>query len=244
MGVGMKELLADYIVSKVSTLIESHHGKSPFIIGLGSGTTAGLAVKMLGSKYSSKGFPFKAIATSFDSASIAISAGMDVLPLYSGAIPDFAFDGADEVDPNHRLIKGGGAQMTAEKIVSRRAGGITVIATAEKIVSKLGEKSPVPVEVLQIAVTDVTEYLKKESNILSIKMRTGSGKIGPLTTELGNFILDITYEGEIPSDSEHKLKLIPGVVETGLFFNDAREVVIARDNRLFRFLKGGKFEAV
>jgi len=238
----LKELLADYIVKKVSDLIEEHKGKSSLVIGLGSGTTAGLAVKKLAARYSGKIVPFKAIATSYESASTALEAGIDVLPLFSGVVPDFSFDGADEVDPQLSLIKGGGAAMTQEKIVARRAGGITVIVTEEKLVPRLGVKFPVPVELLQIAVEDVKRVVEKLPGVSSMKLREGTGKLGPVTTELGNFILDVTYSGEIPADTESVLKLIPGVIETGLFPHDAKEVIVAKDNKLFRFLKGGALE--
>lgn len=238
----MKELLADYIVKKVTSLVEEHKGRDTLIVGLGSGTTAALAIKKLTASYARGNVPFKAIATSYESASAALEAGIDVLPLFSGIVPHFAFDGADEIDSQLRLIKGAGAAMTQEKIVARRAGGITVIATEEKLVKKLGEKFPVPVEVLQIAAVDVRNYLAKLPGVTSVSFREGSGKQGPLTTELGNFILDVRFADEIAQDTESILKLIPGVVETGLFFQDAKEVIIAKSNLLFRYLNGGVLE--
>ena len=239
----MKELLADFIVSRVSSLIEEHKGKETLIVGLGSGSTSALAIKKLATKYAGQSV-FKAIATSFESSSAALEAGITVLPLSSGIKPHFSFDGADEVDPELRLIKGGGAAMTQEKILARRAGGITVIVTAEKLVSRLGEKFAVPVEVLQAAALDVKKQIEKLAGVSAIKFREGSGKMGPLTTELGNFILDVTYSKEIPLDAEHTLKLIPGVIETGLFPKDAKEVIVAKDNKLFRFQKGGALEPI
>lgn len=238
----MKELVAEYIVAKISILLEEHNSNAPFIVGLGSGTTVAVAIQKLAAKYSGKNSPFKAVATSYQSACLALEAGINVLPLYSGVIPTFAFDGADEVDLQLRLIKGNRGAMTSEKVMSRRAGGISVIVTEEKLVSKLGSTMPVPVEVLQLAVPDTKKALEKLPGVSGVVLRERTGNIGPVTTELGNFVLNVSYSGEIPADAESAIKLIPGVIESGLFPNDAKEVIVAKNNALFRFLKGGALE--
>ncbi len=240
----MKELVAEYLANKIVELSKKSSPPESFILGLGSGTTAALAIKKTVAKLAGTKPTFKAIGTSYQSIALAQEAGIDVLPLSSGVVPTFAFDGADEVDLQHRIIKGQGAAMTPEKIVARRSGGVTIIITAEKLVAKLGSKFPVPVEVLQIAVPDVWWKLKALPGVSEVKLREGTGKIGPVTTELGNFILDVTYTGEIPEDAESTLKLIPGVVESGIFTNDVNEVIVAKDGALFRFLKGGALEPV
>ena len=242
---GLKELVAEYIVRKVAALVDASGGGSPLVIGLGSGTTAEIAVNRLGVRFAKSGV-FKAVATSYKSARIALDAGIDVLPLYSGVVPVFSFDGADEVDPELRLIKGKGGAMTSEKIVSRRSGGITVVVTEDKLVARLGLNMPVPIEVIPDALSDVELSLKKLPgfSVKSIVLREGSGKFGPVTTEHGNFILDLSVSAPLPDDAEEQIKLLPGVVESGIFSRDAKEVIVAKDNKLFYFRRGGKLEPI
>lgn len=230
----MKELLATYAASKV---------QDGQFLGLGSGTTAEAAIRKIAWRVNSEGLKVRAVATSFRTATLAIELGLTVLPLTASVVPNYAFDGADEVDSDLRMIKGGGAALTREKLVARRAGGLIVLITEEKLVTQLGEKFAVPVEVLIDAIPDVTKALRA-AGAVEIKLREGSGKYGPVLTDLGNAVLDAKFKGALPADLERTLKLIPGVIESGIFSNDAKEVIVARDSRLYRVEAGGRFTLV
>lgn len=229
----MKELVGEYIAQRV---------KDGDVLGLGSGSTAEAAIRKIGARIKNEKLKVKALVTSYKSLSLALDLGFDVLPLSSGARPTFGFDGADEVDPELRLIKGQGAALTREKLLSRRTGGIVIIVTEEKLVKRLGEKMPVPVEVLPDAIPDVTAKLA-ELNATSTMLREGSGKFGPVVTEHGNFLLDAVFP-DIPNDFEERIKGVPGVIESGIFTKDAAEVIVAKEGKLYSFKKGGSLASL
>jgi len=233
-GYLMKELVASYIASRI---------QDGQLVGLGSGSTAELTILKIGERVKKEGLKVRALTTSIRGAMLASDAGISVLDLTSDLKPDFAFDGADEVDPDLRLIKGNGAAIVREKIVSRRSGGFTVIVTAEKLVMKLGEKFAVPVEILPAALPDVRAALKKFSPV-EVTLRSGTGKFGPIITDSGGLILDVRFTPGIAADMEQRLKQITGVVETGIFTSDAKEVIVAKDGALFRFERGGKLSPI
>jgi ribose 5-phosphate isomerase A len=228
----MKELVGEYIARRV---VDGQ------VLGIGSGTTVEAALIKIGERIKQEGLKLRGVATSFKSESLARAVGIDVVPLSAGLVPELAFDGADEVDTTHRLIKGKGAAITREKILARRAGGITVLVTAEKLVSSLGEKFPVPVEFLPDAYADLIRELSGFP-LTEIKLREGSGKFGPVVTEHGNFLLDLYFSSTVPQSFEQEVKQLPGVVESGVFQGLASEVIVARDRGLFSFELGGELK--
>jgi len=225
----MKEVVGRYIAEKV---------KNGSVIGIGSGTTVEVALRLIGERIAKEGLKVKGVSTSFKAESIARESGIEVYPLYSGIVPDFAFDGADEVDPDWNLIKGRGAAITREKILARRAGGLSVIVTEEKLVTKLGSKFPVPIEVIPDAYPDLVSALKTFSP-REVVLREGSGKYGPVVTEHGNFLVDVSFSEGVPANFEDSVNLLPGVVECGVFSRDTKEVIVSKGSSLFRFEKGG-----
>ena len=139
--------------------------------------------------------------------------------------PDWTFDGADEVDPDHNLIKGRGGAMFKEKLLIRSSGKTFIIIDPSKLVNLLGSKFPIPVEVFPNALP----YVEKELYRLGaskISLRPAHGKDGPILTENGNFILDTCFR-YIDASLEEQLKTITGVIESGLFINYDIEVVVA-----------------
>ena len=138
---------------------------------------------------------------------------------------DIAIDGADEVDPQKNLIKGGGAAHTREKIVDALAKEFIVVVDKSKMVQSLGSTFPLPVEVLPMAVAPVTAALEALGG--EPELRMGIKKDGPVITDQGNMILDVKFDAIAdPVGMEKTINNIPGVLENGLFVGVADIVLI------------------
>ncbi|MFO0174673.1 MAG: ribose 5-phosphate isomerase A, partial [Aphanizomenon sp.] len=138
---------------------------------------------------------------------------------------DIAIDGADEVDPHKNLIKGGGAAHTREKVVDYLAAQFIVVVDSGKLVDKLGSVFAVPVEVIPMALTPVTNAIKALGG--KPELRMGVRKAGPVITDQGNMILDVTFDHiDDPVNLEKTLNNIPGVLENGIFVNCADIVLV------------------
>ena len=210
------------------------------IIGLGSGSTAELAIEQIGQRIAQEKIRVSGVPTSYKTALIAERAGIQVLSSCTPVSIAWAFDGADEVDPSFMMIKGNGAAMLNEKIMARRAGeNMLIIVSEDKLVEKLGKKFAVPVEVIAEAVPLVREGLKK-LGARSAELRESNTKYGPQTTEHNNLILDAWFD-DIRPELEREIKLLLGVVESGLFVGATKEVLIAKKDGVYsRTLSGGK----
>jgi len=187
-----------------------------WIVGLGSGSTVAYAVSSLGRRVREEKLNVLVVPTSYQTFFMAVKEGIRVTTLDEYSTLNLTIDGADEVDKNLNLIKGGGGALTREKIVAFASEKYVVIVDETKLVENLGLKNPVPIEVLPFASSLVEKELRKTWE--KVKLREGKGKVGPVVTDNGNFIIDL-YCGEIkePEKLNMKLKNIPGVVETGLF---------------------------
>ena len=220
----------------VDRLIERGLIKSGMKIGLGTGSTAIVAVATLAS-YIREGklSGIKAVATSFQTGIVCEDYGIPVFTLNSKEIAgtlDLAIDGADEIDPDNNLIKGGGAAHVQEKIVEYNSKRLVIIADESKLVPHLGTGFPLPVEIIAAARFPVIREMQKLG--ASCVLRTCAGKDGPVITDNGNQILDCTWpqlaDGTspvIPSKMEDKVNKITGVVENGFFTKNRPLVFIA-----------------
>ena len=193
------------------------HVKDHAIIGLGSGTTIAYAIEAIGEKIKLENLNVKGIPTSYQAFQLAVKHGIPVTTLEEHPVIDITIDGADQVDPNLNLIKGMGAALAREKIVASASKQNIIVADESKRVKALGEKEhPVPIEVLPFA----NVHVQRRIEVIGGKavLREGKGKLGPVITDNGNVILDAVF-GEIndPTVLGIKLKMIPGVLETGLF---------------------------
>ncbi len=198
--------------------------ESDMRVGLGSGTTSRHAIIELGRRIAAGELRgVVGVATSEASAGLARDLGVAVEPLDLRPL-DLAIDGADEIAPNLDLVKGLGGALTREKLTELRAQRFVVIADHTKLVSRLGEKAPVPVEVVRFGVETTLERLAQLGAGGSLRM-AGSE---PYLTDNGNFIFDARFH-DIPDPSalERRLKLTPGVVETGLFLGMAGRAYVA-----------------
>jgi ribose 5-phosphate isomerase A len=195
------------------------HVKDGFVVGLGSGSTAAYAIEALGERIKREKLNLLAVPTSYQAFLLAVKCGISVTTLDEHPVIDVTIDGADQIDAKLNLIKGMGAALAREKIVASASKQNIIIADESKKVRVLGEKGhPVPVEVLPFAITTVKRRIEAVGG--KAVLREGKGKLGPVITDNGNAIIDASF-GVIgnAAELEKKLKMIPGVVETGLFVN-------------------------
>jgi ribose 5-phosphate isomerase A len=198
-------------------------------LGLGSGSTAARFVDLLGPKVKA-GLDVVCVATSQTTQAQAEALGIPMTTLDETPFLDLTVDGADELDGELRLVKGGGGALLREKIVATASGRMIVVADSSKQVEVLG-KFPLPLEVVQFGLTatrNMIVALAADAGCEGeITLRMGAnGK--PFITDTGNLILDCAF-GSIadPEDLDEALKLIPGVVENGLFLGIADLAIIA-----------------
>ncbi|MDE0205001.1 MAG: ribose-5-phosphate isomerase RpiA [Candidatus Tectomicrobia bacterium] len=196
------------------------------VVGLGTGSTAAFAVEHLGNRLRSGDVrDVRGVATSFDAAALARRHGIPLTTLDDAPHIHLAIDGADEVDPDLALIKGGGAAHTQEKIVDAQADLFIVIVDDTKLVQQLGSTFAVPVEVLPMAVAPVWRSVENLGGRPQLRM--GARKIGPLITDQGNMLLDVTFDAiDDAAHLERALNNIPGAVENGLFVGLADLVLV------------------
>jgi ribose 5-phosphate isomerase A len=200
--------------------------QSDTIVGLGTGSTTAFAIQFLGDRLASGELKnIKGVPTSFQASVLAKKYGIPLTTLDEVDRIDVAIDGADEVDPQFNLIKGGGAAHTREKIVDGLAETFIVVVDSSKLVDKLGSTFALPVEVLPMAVAPVTRAL--EAMGAQVDLRMGVKKDGPVITDQGNMVLDAKFEAIAnPAEMEKTINNIPGVLENGLFVGVATEVLV------------------
>jgi ribose 5-phosphate isomerase A len=191
--------------------------KSNSIVGLGTGSTTAYAIEYIGQRLQAGEITnIKGIPTSFQATVLAKKYGIPLTTLDEVERIDLAIDGADEVDPQKNLIKGGGAAHTQEKIVDSLAEQFIVVVDSGKLVDKLGSTFLLPVEVLPMAVTPVMRAIEKLGG--KPELRMGVRKAGPVVTDQGNLVIDVKFESiPDPAGLEKTLNNIPGVLENGLF---------------------------
>jgi ribose 5-phosphate isomerase A len=189
--------------------------KDGMVIGLGTGSTVSYMIERL-SHMVREGLNVKGIPTSYQTAIRAREYGIPLTTLDDYPVIDLAIDGADQVDPQLRLIKGRGAALTREKIIAAAAFCFIVVADEEKVVPRLS--GTVPVEVLPFAVQPAMARLRSFG--CRTVIREAVKKDGPVISDNGNFIVDCLFaEIEDPEKLEIAVAAIPGVVESGLFCN-------------------------
>jgi ribose 5-phosphate isomerase A len=192
-------------------------------VGLGSGSTAEIAVEILGRRFR-EGLRFVGVPTSSRTAEIAQSFGIPLRRLDERSFLDINIDGADEVDPNLNLVKGHGGALMREKLVASAARRFVIITDESKRVTRLGERAPVPVEVVSFGWPTTRHRLELLG--LTCELRGGNE---PYTTSNGNYILDCHATGpiDLADDSlAQAIKLQTGVVDHGLFLGMADLVVV------------------
>jgi len=197
--------------------------KNGQVIGLGSGSTAELAILELGKKIQTEQMHIIGIPTSKRSEAVAKGAGIPLSSLDEHDVIDVTIDGADEVDPNLNLIKGLGGALLREKLVATATHKEVIVVDESKWVEHLGIKAPVPVEVIQFSRAYLGRRLSELGCIPKLRLKDEE----PFVTDNGNHILDCSFQNGIMDAKElnAKLRAIPGVVETGLFIAIADTVI-------------------
>jgi ribose 5-phosphate isomerase A len=220
MGIGLnvltqteKELAAQRAIELV---------RDGMTLGLGSGSTANIAIRLLGERVRETGLRVRGVPTSFTTATIAAEAGVELVDLNDVTEVDLTIDGADEIAPGLALIKGGGGALLREKVVAASSELFVIIADSTKLVPVLGA-FPLPVEVIPFARSVVEQRLLA----LGLNPRLRVGAEGTFLTDQGNEIFDCHAEViREPEALARELSTIPGLVEHGLFLGMAQRAFI------------------
>lgn len=197
------------------------------VIGLGTGSTAREFIQALSQKCKS-GLKIQAVASSQDSAQLASQLNIPLLDINDVSHIDLTVDGADEVDPQFRMIKGGGGAHVREKILASSSNRICILVDPSKLVEKLG-KRPLPVEVIPYGSPATRQKIEQ----IGLKGAWRQKKDGSLwITENGNYLFDIHFDTPplFPEEVDLKLRLIPGVVDTGFFFHLVDVLIIGHSD--------------
>jgi ribose 5-phosphate isomerase A len=200
--------------------------KSNSIVGLGTGSTTAYAIESIGDRLKKGDLTnIAGVPTSFQAEVLAKKYGIPLTTLDAVDRIDIAIDGADEVDPQKNLIKGGGAAHTREKVVDALADVFIVVVDSGKLVDRLGSTFLLPVEVIPMAVAPVTRAIEKLGGKPDLRM--GITKAGPVVTDQGNLVIDVKFDRiDDPATLEKTLNNIPGVLENGLFVGVADLILV------------------
>jgi ribose 5-phosphate isomerase A len=213
-------------LKKAAALTAIKFVRDGMTVGLGTGSTAKHMVMALGEKVRA-GMKLRGVPTSRETAELARQQGIPLIDQNNAWIIDVAIDGADQVDPDFNLIKGGGGALLKEKIVAASAKQFIVLVDHSKRVTVLGGSFPLPIEVVLFgwgSTAREIEALTKSRVVL--RERSGA----PFKTEAGNLIVDVHIERIVqPRDLEIALNNIPGVVETGLFVNRTDVLIVGTE---------------
>jgi ribose 5-phosphate isomerase A len=187
--------------------------RSKMVVGLGTGSTAAIFIKLLGEKAKEEKIKVRCVPTSFESRRMAVENGLDVFELDQVEGIDIAIDGADLVTEELYAIKGKGGALSREKIIGYNAKKFVLIVDSSKMGDELN--GIVPIEVLPFAYPFVMRELKKKG--IPSMLRTSLSRSGPVITDNNNFILDAKMAVEAPEEMEGEINGILGVVENGIF---------------------------
>jgi len=203
------------------------------IVGLGTGSTAAFAVKRLGEKVRS-GLSIRAIPTSKATHQLAEEEGITLIDFSEATLVDLTIDGADEIDENLNMIKGGGGALLREKIVAAASREVVTIVDSSKKVRTLG-RFPLPVEVIAFGYEATQAHILGEIPARAILRMNGDQ---PFVTDNGNYILDCHLEKILkPAQTESMLNQIPGVVVNGLFVGLATQLIIANGEEIIHEIR-------
>ena len=201
---------------------------SGMMVGLGTGRAATRAIKALAGRVSAERLDILCVATSRESDELGRTLGLRVRPMETTEAVDYLFDGADEVDPELRMIKGRGGAMTREKIVAHAAARRVYLVQTAKMVTRLGVTAPLPVEVLRFGLAATRLALRRLGLDGPLRAREGGGEY---ETDNGNPVIDAPLPpGTDTLQLASALDGLPGVIGHGLFLDEA-DVVLAEDTQ-------------
>jgi ribose 5-phosphate isomerase A len=206
--------------------------KDGMVVGLGTGSTARFFIEAIAKAVrDGKLHDIRAVPTSVNSEKLAEAAGMPVVTFGQVNKVDLTVDGADEIAPDLTLIKGLGGALLREKLVAQNSSKLVIIADASKLVTKLGTRSPLPVEVTPFGFEASERFLRDLGCIPALR-RSPGGEI--FKTDNGNYIFDCKFtEISDPRELNMKLSTRSGIVESGLFIDLAQMAIVADNDAMW-----------
>jgi ribose 5-phosphate isomerase A len=197
-------------------------------VGLGTGSTVHFTLIALGERIQGERISIRGVPTSIDTEKKARELGIPLATLDEVERIDFTIDGADEIDGEFNMVKGGGGALLREKIVASISSREAIVVGANKVVRRLGTTFALPVETVPFAIATVKRALVRLGCIP--KLREKDGKT--VVTDNGNWILDCTFKQGIADAPklERAIAMIPGAVESGLFIGLAHVLIIGNDD--------------
>lgn len=199
------------------------------VVGLGTGSTVFYTLQRLGERVRSEGLTIRGVPTSVDTEQKAGEMGIPLATLEEVDAIDLTIDGADEIDGDFNMIKGGGGALLREKVVASISRREVIVVGEDKVVDRLGKGFLLPVEVIPFARAVVNRALTALGATPTLRLVEANT---PFITDNGNEILDCRFEGGIEDAAalEEAIDRVPGVVESGLFIGLAHAVVIGKDD--------------
>lgn len=196
------------------------------LIGLGTGSTANYFIEALAERQTKEGLNIQTVASSTISAIKAQNCGLALVAISQISQLDLYVDGADEITPKLSLLKGRGQDLVMEKLLATAAKQFVVVADKSKLVSRIGEKFVIPIEVMPNAWQMVKQQLEKHGGNGDIRLNASQDNVA--ISAQGNYILDMTFSASLNDKALNDLlNSIPGIVEHGIFYGLARQVLIA-----------------
>jgi ribose 5-phosphate isomerase A len=199
--------------------------ESGMVVGLGTGSTTQFALQRLGERIRSGELrDIVGIPSSLRTDEAARELGIPLTDFDTHPVIDLTIDGADEVDPDLNLIKGGGGALLREKVLAQATRRNVIIVDESKLAPRLGTKWALPVEVIPFARAAEERFLKSMGAGVSLRMKDGK----PVVTDQGNFLLDADFGSMTdPQAISERLNGRAGIVEHGLFLGLAHDVIVA-----------------
>lgn len=219
-----KELVAHHAANLV---------ENGMLVGLGTGSTANLFIQELARRQKEDDLKITAAASSVVSTLKARELGLPIVAIEQLSHLDMYVDGADEVTPDLTLLKGRGYDLVREKLMARAADRFVVMVDRSKLVNRIGEKYPIPVEVMPFAWALVKASLEKLGG--TGDLRPNAAKDGLAITSHGSLVLDMTFDAGVDSKTlDAMLNATPGVVEHGIFSGLTNTLLIAHEGKIER----------
>lgn len=217
-----KELVARQAASQV---------REGMLVGLGTGSTANCFIQELARRHNEEGLRVTAAASSVISTIKARALGLPLVALEHLTRLDLYVDGADEVTPDLTLLKGRGSDLVREKLMARASDAFIVLVDRSKLVTRIGERFSIPVEVMPFAWQLVKRSLEQIGG--RGDLRPNASKDGLAVTSHGSLVLDMVFDPALDAQSlDEALNATPGVVEHGIFLNLASTVLIGADGQV------------
>ncbi len=202
--------------------------QSGMLVGLGTGSTANCFIEELGRRQREQGLRVSVAASSVISTIRAQEAGLPLVAIEHLTHLDLYVDGADEVTPQMALLKGRGSDLVREKLMAKAAAEFIVLVDRSKLVDRIGERYPIPIEVLPFAWQLVSRSLERLGGRGAL--RPNAAGDGLAVTSHGSLVLDMRFEQSVDADTlDEALNATPGVVEHGIFRDLASSILIAGD---------------